>query len=356
MSKKRLIARERSVALGLDVDSKASALVVLDVTTGEILYESHISHSREDWLRFLQRLHQCRIWACYETGGIGFHLCRMLRSLGVDCKVVPVSKIPKAPESRQQKTDRRDALSLAQLYFHAPKSFVRIPTEAEEADRQIIRTRYQLMKDRVRTMLRIKAFLLFHNIQRPAGSKTDWSISYRRWLKSRPCPYQELNDCLQIYVDELDNLEALLHRLKEKILALSRTDRYRQACDRLTSQIPGVGPLTAMTFLCEIFRPEDFPTAEAMAAHVGLTPCEYSSGKRHRYGHITHWGPPHLRKLLVEAAWAWVRKDEQARERYQSIRAGSKGKIAIIGMARRLAIIMWAMTVKEQDYQYRWAA
>ena len=356
MSKKRLIAQERSVAIGLDVDSKASTLVVLDVMNGDILYEGHIAHDREHWLKFLKRLPQCRIWACYETGGIGFHLCRMLIALGVDCKVVPVSKIPKAPESRQQKTDRRDALSLAQLYYHAPKSFVRIPTETEEAHRQLIRTRYQLMKDRVRTMLRIKAFLLFHHIPRPAGSKTDWSRSYRLWLKSLPCHCSELNDCLQIYIDELENLEKLLHRISEKIIALSRTDRYRTACDRLTKQIPGVGPLTAMTFLVEIFRPEDFTTAEALASHVGLTPCEYSSGKRHRYGHITHWGPPHLRKQLVEAAWIWVRKDPQARERYQSIRAGSKGKIAIIGMARRLAIVMWAMTVKEQDYQYRWAA
>jgi transposase len=356
MSKKRVIAQERSVALGLDVDSQAAAIVVLDVANGEILYEGRISHEREDWISFLQRLPQCRIWACYETGGIGFHLCRMLLTLGIDCKVVPVSKIPKAPESRQQKTDRRDALSLAQLYFHAPKSFVRVPTEAEEADRQLLRTRYQLMKDRVRVMLRIKGFLLFHQIQRPSRAKTEWCLSYRQWLKSRPCLIEELNDCLQLYMDELENLETLIQRLKEKIIALSRTDRYRQACDRLTSQIPGVGPLTAMTFLCEVFRPEEFLTAEAIAAHVGLTPCEYSSGKRHRYGHITHWGPPHLRKVLVEAAWIWVRKDPQAQARYQSIRAGSKGKIAIIGMARRLAIVMWAMTAKEQDYQYRWAA
>lgn len=356
MSKKRIIVQERSVAIGLDVDSKASALVVLDTADGEVLYEGHIAHDQESWRKLLKRLPHCRIWACYETGGIGFHLCRMLISLGIDCKVVPVSKIPKAPQSRQQKTDRRDALSLAQLYYHAPKSFVRVPSEAAEADRQLIRTRYQLMKNRVRVMLRIKSFLLFHNIQKPAGIRNCWTQAYRQWLKNGPCPFETLNDCLLLYVEELEKLEELLSRIKQKIIALSRTDRYRQACDRLTTQIPGVGPLTAMTFLVEIFRPEDFQTAEALASHVGLTPCEYSSGKRHRYGHITHWGPPHLRKQLVEAAWIWVRKDPQARDRYQSIRAGSKGKIAIIGMARRLAIVMWAMTVKEQDYQYRWAA
>lgn len=356
MSKKRFIAQERSIAIGLDFDKDGSAMAVLDTATGEVLHTGRISHRREDWMRFLSRLPQCRIWACYEAGGIGFSLCRGLISLGVDCKVVPVSKIPKAPESRQMKTDRRDARSLAQLYFHAPKSFVRVPTEIEEAHRQIFRTRYQLMKDRVRVMQRIKSFLLYHNVKKPAHIKRCWSKSYRYWLKSGPCAHEELNTCLRLSISELETLEELLSGLKKQIMALSRTDRYRPACDRLVTQIPGVGALTAMAFLCEIFRPEDFPTAEAIAAHVGLTPCEYSSGKRHRYGHITHWGPAHLRKILVEASWIWIRKDADARNRYQTIRAGSKGKIAIIGMARRLAIVMWAMTVKEQDYQYHWAA
>ena len=109
-----------------------------------------------------------------------------------------------------------------------------------------------------------------------------------------------------------------------------------------------------MAFLLEVFRPEDFPTAAKLASHLGLTQCEHSSGGRVRRGHITHWGPAHLRKLLVEAAWGWIRKDPQAMQRYLSIRSGKERKRAIVAMARRLAIAMWAMTVKEQDYNYRW--
>ncbi len=356
MSAKRIIAQNQAVAIGLDVDYQGAALALLDTANGEILYEGRLAHDRETWVGFLQRLPGCRIWACYETSGFGFHLCRLLRTLGVDCRVVPVSKIPKTAESRQLKTDRRDALSLAQLYFHPPRSFVRVPTEQEEEDRQLIRTREQLLQNKVRVQLQIKAFLVFHQVRWPAGVPANWSLAFREWLHNHPCRSRELNECLQLELDQLRYVEQLIKRVNQQIKALSRTERYRAACRRLTLQVDGVGPLTAMTFLCEVFRPADFPTAEALAAHVGLTPCEYSSGKQHRYGHITHWGPPHLRKMLVEAAWTWVRKDAQARQRFLAIRAGAKPKIAIVAMARRLAIVLWAMTVKEQDYQYRWAA
>jgi transposase len=125
----------------------------------------------------------------------------------------------------------------------------------------------------------------------------------------------------------------------------------------LLRHIPGVGLLTAMAFLLELFRPEDFATAEALACHVGFTCCEWSSGSRRRQGHITHFGPAILRRLFVEAAWTWVRKDPDARRCFEAISASSKRrKIAIVAMARRLAIVMWAMTVRQQDYAYRWAA
>lgn len=165
MSAKRIIAQDQSIAIGLDVDYQGSALAILDTTNGDIIFEGRLPHEREAWLRLLERLPQCKIWACYETGGLGFHLCRMLCTLGVDCHVVPVTRIPKTAESRQQKTDRRDALSLAQLYFHPLRCFVRVPSEQEEADRQLIRTREQLLRHKVRVQLQIKSFLVFHQVR-----------------------------------------------------------------------------------------------------------------------------------------------------------------------------------------------
>ncbi len=281
-------------------------------------------------------------------------LYRMLRKMGVDCHVVAPSAIPKSSVQRQTKTDRRDALALAQLYFYRPQPFVRVPTEQEEAERQLIRTREQLMNDKVRVMNQIKSFLNNYHFQPPEKKgSTSWSKEFRTWLKSIDTVYPQLRTVLDAKLRQLDFLEEEIKQITSAIRALSRTEAYHDRCQRLC-QICGVGPLTAMAFLLEVYRPEEFATAGKLASHLGLTQCEYSSGGNVRRGHITHWGPAHLRRLLVEASWVWIRKDENARQCYLFIRHGKERKRAIIGMARRLAIAMWAMIVKEEDYNYHW--
>ncbi|MBU0691890.1 IS110 family transposase [bacterium] len=356
MMKYKFLAEARRVALGLDVDAKAVVVAALDVTSGEILFQGRLSHRHEDWQRFLARFPRCELWACYEAGYTGFHLCRMLRELGVDCRVVAPSQVPKSVTNRQQKTDRRDALMLAQLYFHPPRSFVRVPTEAEEQDRQLLRTREQLVRDKTRIQNRIKALLAFHHLAWPSDRRTGpWSQATLRSLRALELP-EPLRVCLTAQLDALDGLYCQIRILDQQIVALSRGEASHDRC-ALLRHIPGVGRLTAMAFLLEIFRPHEFETAEALAAHVGFTCCEWSSSSRRRLGHITHWGSPILRRLLIEAAWSWVRKDPQAKRQFETICAHSKRrKIAIVGMARCLAIVMWAMTVRQQEYAYRWAA
>jgi transposase len=337
----------------LDVDAKTSMVVAIDPITGTIVYEGRLKHDPDSWRNFLERFPNCRLWACYEAGVTGFGLCRMLRRLGIDCQIVAPAAVPKSTIGKQIKNDRRDALALAQLFVNRPRTFVRVPTEQEEADRQLIRTRSQLTDDRVRTMSRIKMLLLQYGFVAPAGKgRGPWTKKWRQWLKSFDCE-APVRSALNALIAQFESLEAQIRVMNEEIRQLSRTEPYHDRCQRLC-KIRGVGILTAMAFLLEVFRPEDFPTATRLASHLGLTQCEYSSAGHYRRGHITHWGPAHLRKLLVEAAWVWINKDSQARRRYYAIRAGKERKRAIVGMARRLAIAMWAMTVKEHDYAYQW--
>jgi len=344
----------RTISLGLDVDSETVMVVALDLSNGSIEFEGRLHYDEASWHKLLARFADCRVWACYEAGPVGFGLCRMLCKLGVECEIVAPSAVPKSAVSKQSKTDRRDALMLAQLFVNRPRSFVRVPTEPEEADRQLIRTRYQLMKDKVRVMTRIKAQLLNYGI-RPPHRMALWTKSYREWLRTFATPYPSLRISFDCLLAELDGIERQLKIVTEAIVALGETPVYRDRVQRLL-QIRGVGILTAMAFLLEVFRPGDFATVEQLACHLGLTPCEHSSAQSYRRGHITHWGSPLLRKHLVEAAWIWVFRDANAGNKYRSIRAGKERKRAIVAMARRLATAMWAMLVKEQDYAYRWAA
>lgn len=345
---------ERTIALGLDVDLARSTVAAFDFSNGSLEFEGHVEHSEEAWRKFLNRFPGAKFWACYEAGNRGFGLCRMLRQLSVDCRIVAPSAMPKSPVEKQTKNDRRDAQSLARLFINSPRSFVRVPTEQEEADRQLIRTRAQLVNDKVRVMNEIKSFLSNYGFSCPVGSgRMTWSKSFRKWLKSFDCA-GPLRTSLNMIVEQLEFLELKIKQITVEITALSRTETYHDRCQRLC-QILGVGTLTAMAFLTEVYRPHEFNNAGKLASHLGMTQCEYSSGGKVRRGHITHWGPSHLRKLLVEAAWIWVWKDDRAGKRYLSIRSGKERKRAIVAMARRLAIAMWAMTVKEQDYNYHWA-
>jgi transposase len=173
----------RTISLGLDVDSETVMVVALDLSNGIIEFEGRLRYDEASWSKFQKRFEGCRIWAVYEAGPVGFGLCRMLRSLGIECEVVAPSAVPKSPVSKQTKTDRRDALALAQLSIYRPRSFVRIPTEQEEADRQLVRTRYQLQKDRVRVMTRIRSQLLNYGI-RPPYRMALWTRRYRAWLRT----------------------------------------------------------------------------------------------------------------------------------------------------------------------------
>ena len=356
MSKKKVIAQDRTLSIGMDVDSQKSQIVIMDYEYGEIHYEGKILHNEEHWHHLLERLVNCKIWACYEAGCIGFKLCRFLRSIGVDCQVVAPSKVPYSAENRKRKTDRRDALTIAKMFFDQPKAFVRIPTVEEEVDRQLIRTREQFIKDQKRIKQRIKSFLCYYQIRKPSDIGKCWEKKHIEWLRTYIFHHSAQRDCLDLLLDELEFTGKQIARLDRKIEELSKSEKYAAKCEKLCRQLDGVGILTAMTFLTEIFRPEDFKTPAALSSHIGLTPSEYSSGGRRRLGKITHWGPPHLRRILTEASWTWIRFDENARKRFWAIRAGKEPKKAIIAMARRLAIIMWAMIVKDEDYNYRWAA
>jgi transposase len=355
MSTKKVICTGSQISLGIDVDSKTSFVVALDTQNGEIVDERRMNHDSSTWKNYLDHFENCKIWGCYEAGGTGFGLYRILVSLGVDCQVIAPTKVAKSAENMVIKNDRQDAVMLANLFFHPPQRFVRVPSVQEENDRELIRTREQLIRTQICLKNRIKAKLRFHSISSSQNLGRDWSQQYCDWIRDCAKSTYSLWFCLNRLLDQLENVIEQIRSITRAIRELSKTEAYKENCERLC-QIRGVGPLTAMAFLLEVFRPEDFQTPGQLASHLGFAPRQYSSGKNNRLGHITRWGPSHLRRYLVEATWIWTSKDPQARKRFESLKAGKLTKIAAVAMARRLAIIMWAMTVKAEDYNYRWAA
>ena len=90
-------------------------------------------------------------------------------------------------------------------------------------------------------------------------------------------------------------------------MQLARKEKYAHRGQLLTS-IPGIGVLSAIEMLVELQDVRRFKSADQLAAFIGVTPSQYSSGERVRMGSITHLGNHRVRTLLVESSWTAIRR------------------------------------------------
>jgi transposase len=272
----------------------------------------------------------------YEAGFSGFWLCRRLISDGFSCIVTPPSRIPKTPG--RMKTDKTDALKLAQYLSAGVLKQVYVPPASIESDRQITRKRLSFVRKKTAMMNEIKSFLFLHNIEKPVSMATSWSKAYHVWLEG--LEFQSPNDrfVLDTMLSQYRHIRQELASLTKRLREMSRSESYQDSFRRLTA-CRGVGLITAMTFLLEAHDVSRFSNSSKFGGFIGITPGQQSSGENVRLGSITHEGNPYLRRVLVESAWTVIRHDPHLRAKYNRIRAkGTNGKKAIVAVARSLAI------------------
>lgn len=284
----------------------------------------------------------------YEAGPTGFALARRLRVAGYPAEVIAPSKIPTMP-GPEAKSDRLDCRKLAVFAQKGPLRPVRVPTEREEADRQVLRLREQMAHKLRVVQQQIKALLLQHGIAEPTGL-THWSGSAVEALRRLQVD-AELRFCLDVMLDERQHALEQVARATRRLEELAKADRHRATVSTLRT-VPGVGPITAMTFRVELHEPERFDDGGQVARMIGLAPQVLQSGPTRREGGIVKSGNARLRTVLVEAAWRWVGGDEAAAKKYRRLVASTgNGKKAIVGMARRLAILLWRMSRSGEPYR-----
>ena len=284
----------------------------------------------------------------YEAGPTGFGLARELSGHGFNNMVVAPSHIPTLP-GKQPKSDGLDCRKLAMMAAKGLLCGVYVPSEQEEADRQIVRLREQFVRDLRRAKHRIKSFLLQHGIAEPAGL-ADWSKKACAALGELSLS-EGLRICLDQLLDNLDWLQKRVLHVTRLVRELAKSERHKKAFDCLTST-PGVGLITAMTIKTELLAPERFDRAEQVARVIGLAPQVRQSGQSQWNGSLMKSGNPRIRTVLVEAAWRWIRLDPWAKQHYRRILANTgSAKKAIVAMARKLAIRLWRIMTRGEPYR-----
>lgn len=257
-------------------------------------------------LRFVERIRrQGPVQCCYEAGPCGLELQRALVGHDVPCDVIAPALIPRRPGDRI-KTDRRDAGQLAILYRAGALTAIHIPTEQEEAARDLLRCREDIRADLLRARHRLSKFLLRHGRRFP-GTKKAWSQRHGTWLRAQTWPLPALEQTHGAYVRTVDEAVARLRTVEQELRALLELEPLRTRVQRLRC-FRGIDDLTALTIAAELGDPRRFPTAPSTMAYVGLVPSEHSSGTKRARGAITKTGNAHLRRVLVEAAWHYRHK------------------------------------------------
>ena len=342
---KRPLAIDSVVYLGIDAHKQRLHLTLL---VGDEVIHRSISNRREELRALLRRLPGCTIQAAYEAGPTGYSLLLWLRAEGCQAFLTPPSTVLKE-KSAHIKTDRRDSLALAvQLRAGQLKRVHELEPDAY-LDRELTRTREQLIQRRTGICNQIKSKLLFHGVTMPTGVSS-WSKAHLHWLENGPSGRAQLDLCLASLVRMFRALTAEAKMLSKEIEALGQTEKYAEKVELLRT-VPGIGMLSAMIFLIELGDISRFDTCEEFASYLGLVPGEFSSGETRHQRRITRWGNKRARTVVVESSWTLISKDPRMRQVYDDIKRRRGAGRAIVAIGRRLALTLRAMLRDNVGYQ-----
>ena len=334
--------------MGIDLHRK-SWHVTIRSEDGLVLFSNNIGGRWEDLERLLSRFSDAgKISVVYEAGYFGFWVYDRLIEYGVDARVTPPHMIPQRSGSRV-KNDCLDSGKLATFLQSGQLEAVYVPTVEERAHRQVSRRRRQCIGNRVRTQNRIKAELRVNGIELPRESSGKWSQVFVDKLRAFRFQNRYQQESFQTLLNEFDFQSTQIEKQTNLLKELSKSDGYQDRVEILTST-PGIGWISAMELLLELQDVARFRKADQLAAYVGLTPSQYSSGENLRFGHITRQGKSSLRALLVEAAWRVIKKDGAMREKYDRIKTRAGAKRAIVAIARMLIIRLRRILIHKEPY------
>jgi transposase len=292
----------------------------------------------------------CAVHLIYEAGQDGFWIARALQAQGVEVIVVDAASVPVARHARRAKTDRLDALKLLEVlrgWLRGERGELRvvhIPSEAAEARRLLARERGLLQKEVGQHRDRARKLLLLHGCTEDLDDAfADRLLAGKVRRADGTALPEELWNWLLREAERLDLARQQLARL-EKTLMHQLPDSV-QRCVAQLAELKGVGWVGAMRLVLELFWRE-FANRRQVGACVGLVPQPYDSGNSHVDQGISKQGNRRVRALLIEMAWFWIRYQPGSELAQWFARrtsgANKRGKrVAIVGVARRLAIALW---------------
>jgi transposase len=247
----------------------------------------------------------------------------------------------------KRKTDKDDALKLVKLTVLGQLPTAHMPAPQQRQRRRLVHYRRVLVDRRTQIKNQIRSIYSQQGLSLPKRGKA-WTLAGIKQISAEARPLAECVDVLDLWrgrlhveLQLLDSLNKQIEQVDAQLDALgSHDDRVK-----LLQSVPGVGPRLAETVVAHLDDPHRFKSAAQVASYAGLVPKQFESGTIKRSCRITRRGPALLRSMLVEVAWMVYMRNDWAKAYVQRISRGvaSRKNIAIVALARKLLVTLWAM-------------
>lgn len=292
-------------------------------------------------------------YSVYEAGFCGFWAHYQLLEFGIRNIVVNPADVPTTQKELLHKDDPVDSRKLARSLRAGELEGIYVLGKPTMEERSLVRQRAAIVRDLTRIKQRVKMFLHYFGIEIPikfSNSNHNWSKRFLIWLKEDVQAHMDMaGHTLGYMIEEVELLRSLLLKVTQAVQTMAKSEKYNKRMALLRS-IPGVGLLTAITFLVEIEDIKRFKDSDHFAGYVGLTPTNHSSGEKERTGEMTFRGQKVLRKSLIESSWHTVRIDPALSLSYKAYVQRMEPNKAIVRIARKVLNRMYFVLKNEQAY------
>jgi transposase len=329
--------------VGLDIHRVFAEAVMLD--DGKVVRLGRIGMTREHLEAFARTLtHDDHV--VVEATGNAAAVAEVLAPHVGRVAIANPRQVRLIAEARV-KTDVIDATVLARLYASGFLPEVWVPDQRTLALRRQVTRRNQVVRQRARLKTIIQSILHAHLVP-PCPHADLLGPRGRAWLLAQPLPPDEA-DAVARHLREHDRLGEDL-RVVERELA---REALADADTKRLMTIPGIDMVVAVGLLAAIGPVTRFEGPDKLVSYLGLNPTVHQSGEgRPRHGRISKQGRTHARTMLVEAAWQAVRGPGPLRAFYERIARRRGNHIAAVAVARKLAVIVWHLLRRGEDYAW----
>jgi transposase len=321
--------------IGFDLGKVSSQVCILS-EDGELI-ERRIKTDRDHIYELLAERAPARV--VIESSTESEWVARYLEEIGLEVVVADPNFSPMyATRSRKVKTDKRDARTLAE----ACRLGAYRPAHRTSDKQRHMRAHLAVREAMVRTRTRYTSLILTLLRRDGLRIRSGYAPTFLKRLAGVEMPAalrEEIAPLLML----LRSLNEQIKRADERLAELAEDD---EVVTRLRT-VPGVGVVTATSFVSTLDDASRFAGAKQARAYLGLVPSERSSGERQQRGHISKAGPGRARHMLVEAAWCILRRKNAANASLHDWAAGIAARrgarVAVVALARKLAGILYAM-------------